>query len=322
MTAGGPPVNVRFLIEGEEEVGGLSLPTYLRSAARELAADAVVLWDGGLTADDRPSLTVGLRGVLFAEIEVTGAARDLHSGGFGGIAPNVCAELARVVSGLKDCRGRVTIPGFYDDVVTPDPAERSRWHVPPDFAERMKEIMGVSELPGEEGYGPAERLWSRPTLEVNGLCGGFVEDGTKTIVPSRATAKISLRLVPEQQPDEIAAALGRHAVALAQPGVRVAVREVAASPPVYLGHDHLSGLAMKRALTEAFNTETVLVRSGGSIPVAAAFREAISAPIVISGIGHPAAGAHGPNERLSLATFHSGTEAMIRLMHHLAANSA
>jgi len=318
MSVGGPPVNIRFLIEGEEEIGGESLPDYLRASASDLATDLVVLWDGGFTADDRPNLMVGLRGLLYVEVAVSGAAGDLHSGGFGGIAPNACLELARIIASLRDSSTeRVTVPGFYDDVIVPSATERASWHQAPDMEARMKTIMGTDSMCGEADHDIFERLWVRPTLEVNGLWGGFSGEGMKTIVPARATAKLSMRLVPDQDASKIVASLTAAVAAAAGPGVSTEVRVLGSSPPIFLGHDHTGARALSRALSESFDTPAVVVRSGGSIPVATVFTETLGAPMVISGIGHVASGAHGPNERLAIGSYTGGIETMVRLMQYV-----
>jgi len=315
MRAGGPPVNVRFLLEGEEEIAGRSLPEYLRANAPELATDCVLLWDGGFSTDDSPALTSGLRGMLYVEIETTGAVRDLHSG-FGGAAPNPAMTLARVLASLKDTDEHVTIPGFYDDVREPDPDEVSRWRRSEE--DELKALFGVDTLVGEKGFGVDERLWVRPTLEVNGIVGGFTGSGMKTVIGAKALAKVSMRLVPDQDPDVILAALDSYLQSMATPGVRVTVRKLEAAPPVLCGYDHAAARAAAKAFEDAFGRPTVLVRSGGSVPVATAFNDAIGAPMVVSGIATKDSGAHGPNEKLYLNNYHGGIEMLIRFMQELA----
>ena len=315
MQAGGPPVNVRFLIEGEEEIGGHSLPEYLRANASDLATDCVLLWDGGFSTDDSPALTSGLRGMLYVEIETSGAVRDLHSG-FGGAAPNPAMTLARILASLKDSDEHITVPGFYDDVRDPDPDEVARWHRSSD--EELKSLFGVDELVGEEGFGLDERMWVRPTLEVNGIVGGFTGTGMKTVIGAKALAKVSMRLVPDQDPDAILAALDKYVTSMSTPGVRASVTKLEAAPPVLCGYDHAGAKAAAKAFEEAFGRPAVLVRSGGSVPVATAFNEAVDAPMVISGIATKDCGAHGPNERLYLANYFGGIEMVVRFLQGFA----
>jgi acetylornithine deacetylase/succinyl-diaminopimelate desuccinylase-like protein len=314
MRAGGPPLNVRFLIEGEEEIGGHSLPEYIRANASELATDCVLLWDGGFSTDDSPALTSGLRGMLYVEIETSGAVRDLHSG-FGGAAPNPAMTLARILAALKDESEHVTVPGFYDDVRVPDPAEVARWHR--SSTDQLKALFGVDTLVGEKGFDVDERMWTRPTLEVNGIVGGFTGAGMKTVIAARALAKVSMRLVPDQDPDMILAALEKHVASLQGPGTRATVTKLESAPPVLCGFDHPAARAASKAFEDTFNRPTVIVRSGGSVPVATAFDEALGAPMVVSGIATKDSGAHGPNERLYLENYFGGIEMLVRFMEEL-----
>jgi acetylornithine deacetylase/succinyl-diaminopimelate desuccinylase-like protein len=318
MAAGGPPCNVRFLIEGEEEIGGESLPTYVRTNAGDLATDCVVLWDGGFSSDEQPSLCVGLRGLLYVDITCTGTATDLHSGGFGGIAPNACDALASVLASLHDRGRRITVPGFYDDVRDRDQQEQARWHRDPDADSRLKALMGTDTLVGESDFSIEERLWTRPTLEVNGFVGGFTGHGAKTVIPARASAKVSMRLVPDQDPDAIAKALQQHLSEIAPAGTRITCEVLTSSPPVSLGGSHPPARAAMSAWEEAMGRPAVLVRSGGSIPVATAFSEALDAPLIISGVSSKDSGAHAPNEKLRLENYYGGIHMMVRLMQGMA----
>jgi len=315
MRAGGPPCNIRFLIEGEEEIGGHSLPDYLRANAADLATDCVLLWDGGFSTDDSPALTSGLRGMLYVEIETSGAVRDLHSG-FGGAAPNPAMTLARILASLKDADEHITVAGFYDDVRDADTDEVARWHRSSE--DELKSLFGLDTLVGEKGYALDERLWVRPTLEVNGIVGGFTGKGMKTVIGAKALAKVSMRLVPDQDPETILAALDKHVTSMATPGVRATVSKLEAAPPVLCGYDHAGARAAAKAFEDAFGRPTVVVRSGGSVPVATAFNEAIGSPMVISGIATKDSGAHGPNERLYLSNYYGGIEMLIRFMQELA----
>jgi len=311
LAAGGPPVNLRFLLEGEEEVTGPSLPRYLRENAGRLGTDYLLIWDGGFSADNHPQLVTGLRGILYVELEASGPAVDLHSGGFGGNAPNPLNTLARVLGELKGRDGRVTIPGFYDSVRAPEPAEMVDWDRSEAYGETVRGLMGASALEGEADYSAAERAWARPTLDVNGFIGGF-----------RGSAKVSMRLVPDQDPMRILDALREHVDGLTTPGVRVEVRLLGAAPPVLTGAGHPGAQALAAAHEAAFGRRALRHRAGGSIPVTTDFQAALGAPMMISGLPQPGAGAHSPNEHLSLDHFHRGTEALIRLFWTLPAPSA
>jgi acetylornithine deacetylase/succinyl-diaminopimelate desuccinylase-like protein len=310
----GVPINLRFLLEGEEESGGDSLARYLRANAAELVTDHVLIWDGGFGSDGRPALVTGLRGLLYVELEAKGPARDLHSGSFGGNAPNPINTLARILGELKDRRGHVTIPGFYDEVRPPSPDEMADWDLSPAYGERIRELIGASALEGEPEYSPAERGGSRPTLDVNGIIGGFTGEGSKTVIPARCRAKVSMRLVPDQDPDRILESLRRYVAELTTPGVGVEVRRLGSAPPVLVGADHAGTRALAAAYEAAFGKRPARVRMGGSIPVAIDFKEALAAPMIVSGLSQPGSGQHGPNEHLSLEHYYRGTEALLRLM--------
>ncbi len=317
LTAGGPPINLRFLLEGEEEITGPSLPRFVRDRAADLATDYVLVWDGGFSADGRPELVTGLRGILYVELEASGAAIDLHSGGYGGNAPNPLNTLARILGELKGRDGRVTIPGFYDAVRPPTREEMADWDLSPAFAETVRELMGATSLEGEAGYSAAERNWARPTLDVNGFIGGFTGAGKKTVIAARGSAKVSMRLVPDQEPLRILDTLREYVDELSTPGVKVEVRLLGAAPPVLAEATHPGAEALSKAFEAAFGQRAARLRTGGSIPVAADFQEALRAPMMISGLAQPGAGAHGPNEHFSLDHYHRGTEALIRLMWSL-----
>jgi acetylornithine deacetylase/succinyl-diaminopimelate desuccinylase-like protein len=313
LAAGGPPINLRFLVEGEEEISGRSLPEYLRANGSRLASDWVLVWDGGFSPDGRPALVTGLRGILSVELHASGAAIDLHSGVFGGVAPNPLNTLARVLGELKDRSGRVTIPGFYERVQPPEPSETVDWDFSPTFADTLRDLMQASTLEGEEHFLPVDRVWARPTLDVNGFIGGFTGEGEKTVIAARGSAKVSMRLVPDQDPHEVLDALRGHVAMLTTPGVKVEVECLGSAPPVLAGTDHPGASALGAAFEAAFGRPAARVRSGGSIPVAVDFREAVGAPLMISGLTQPGGGAHSPNEHLALDNFHRGTEALVRL---------
>ena len=319
FAAGGPPINLRFVIEGEEEISGESLPRYIRANSPRLKTDAVLIWDSGLDEDGNPTLATALRGLLYIELHATGAAVDLHSGMYGGVAPNPINTLARIVGELKDRHGHITIPGFYDPVVNPSPEELADWKKKDaSYAETVKRLSGAKALEGEEGYLALERTGSRPTLDANGFIGGFTGQGKKTVIPARASAKVSMRLVPNQDWKTILAALKQRMQELTTPGVEIRVELLGAAPPVTCGVDHRPAVALREAYRKAFGKDTSLIRVGGSIPVSIDFQEAIGAPLVISGIAQSDSAVHSPNERLVVDNYHRGIEAVIHFICGLA----
>jgi acetylornithine deacetylase/succinyl-diaminopimelate desuccinylase-like protein len=315
FAAGGPPLNLRFLIEGEEEGGGEVLPHLLKTHAAELASDYLFIHDGTLL-----QLLTGLRGNLYTEIEVTGAAIDLHSGAFGGLVPNPFNTLAHILAGLKDREGHIPIPGFYDAVREPSPEEVAEWQRLPYTEELIRRVTGAPALEGEAGYSIFERNFTRPTLDVHGIVGGFTDEGSKTVIPARATAKVSMRLVPDQDPAAILAALTDFVATLATPGTRTRVRSLGEpSWPVLLDSGPRLIEAASRAFEASFGQTPLLVRAGYSIPVVTDFAANLpDAKIFVSGFSTEDDGAHSPNERLSLENFHRGTEMVLHLMDELA----
>jgi acetylornithine deacetylase/succinyl-diaminopimelate desuccinylase-like protein len=315
FATGGPPLNLRFLIEGEEEGGGEVLPNLLKTRAAELRSDYVFIHDGTLL-----QLLTGLRGNLYTEIEVTGAAIDLHSGAFGGLAPNPFNTLAHILAGLKDRGGQVLIPAFYDAVRDPTEEERSTWNRLPITEELLLKITGAPALEGELGYSIFERNFTRPTLDIHGIIGGFTDEGAKTVIPARGTAKVSMRLVPDQDPLAILEDLRRYAGSLATPGTRVAVRMLGeAAWPVVLDSGPAAIGAASRAFEASFGQSPYVVRAGYSIPVVTDFQSSLpEAKIFVSGFSGEDDGAHSPNERMVLQNFHLGTEMVIHLMDELA----
>lgn len=315
FASGGPPINLRFLIEGEEEISGQSLSRYLRANGSKLKTDSVLVWDGGFDEADNPTLATALRGILYVELHATGATVDLHSGMYGGVAPNPINTLARIIGELKDRNGHITIPGFYDHVLRPTDAELSEWKTKDhQYAEMMLSMSGARALEGEPGFLALERTGSRPTLDANGIIGGFTGEGEKTVIPARASAKVSLRLVPDQDWKTILASLEKQVEALTTPGVEIRVDLLGSAPPVVCGVDHAAARALRAAYSEAFGKETSLVRVGGSIPVSVDFQEAIGAPLVISGIPQADDAVHSPNEHLVVDHYHRGIEAVIRFI--------
>jgi acetylornithine deacetylase/succinyl-diaminopimelate desuccinylase-like protein len=313
------PVNVKLLVEGEEESGGESIAAYVRSHADRLRADAALVLDTGMFAPGIPAITLGLRGIVMTEVFVQGAARDLHSGIYGGAAPNPFVALAEIITGLKDPDGRILIPHFYDRVEPPSPAEKSGWErLPFDEQAFLQNEIGASALTGEPGRSVLERIWARPTLDVHGMPGGFIGEGSKTVIPARASAKISMRLVPRQDPSEVLHQFEEHVRRLQPRGTHASVRLYHPAPPVLMSPDAPAIAAARRALTEAFGREPVLVRSGGSIPIVSDFIGRLRLPVVLSGWALPDAGAHSPDEKLDLEHFHKGIVAVMRFLEHMA----
>jgi acetylornithine deacetylase/succinyl-diaminopimelate desuccinylase-like protein len=314
----GLPINVRFLLEGEEEISGRSLPRYLHENTKRLATDTVLVWDSGFDEAGRPTLATALRGLLYLELHARGPAVDVHSGIFGGVAPNPINTLARVIGELKDRDGHVTIPGFYADVRPPSTQELEAWRRDEaTYTAEALRMTGARALEGEPGFMAMERTGSRPTLDVNGILGGFVGEGQKTVIPATAFAKISMRLVADQDWKAILKSFEDYVQTLTTPGVELNVEMLSAAPPVTCGVDHKAATALKTAFREAFDQETALIRVGGSIPVAVDFQEALGAALVISGIEQADAAIHSPNEHLVIEQYHTGIEALIRFMCNL-----
>jgi acetylornithine deacetylase/succinyl-diaminopimelate desuccinylase-like protein len=318
LAVGGPPVNVRFLIEGEEEITGEALGHYLRENADRLRTDHVLVWDGGFTEEGEPSLVTGLRGILYVELKATGPAIDLHSGVFGGVAPNPVNSLARVIAELKGRDGAITIPGFYDDVRAPSEEELRAWQRPPAYSATLLEMTGAMALEGEEGYPPIQRQWARPTLDAHGFWGGFTGEGVKTVIPAQASAKVSMRLVPDQDPDRVFGHLASYLDQLTTPGVTISMSRLGATRAVLCGADHAGARAASDAFEAAFGSAARPVRSGGSVPVAIDFQEALGGAMVISGVAQADSAAHSPNEKFRLDHYHRGIEMLLRYMYGLA----
>jgi acetylornithine deacetylase/succinyl-diaminopimelate desuccinylase-like protein len=310
---GGLPINVRILFEGEEEVGGHGIAGYVASYSADLKADFALISDTELFASGLPTLCVGLRGMVYTEIEVRGAKTDLHSGIYGGAAPNPFVALAQILAKLKDEHGRILIPGFYDDVIPPSAEELAAWKSLP-FDEDQYRIteVGPRELVGEPGYSVLERTWARPTLDVHGIPGGFTGGGAKTVIPARVLAKVSMRLVPGMTPAKIFALYKECVEKAAPPGVDVEVRQIHSGDPCLIPVDNPYIQAATRALREVWGKDTVFVRSGGSIPIVGDFDRNLGLPSVMMGFGLPDDNLHAPNEKFNLRNFALGIESLIR----------
>ncbi len=310
MTVNGAlPLNVKVLIEGEEEHGGESIEHYVKTYPERLRCDAAFICDTHMPAKDIPALIYGLRGIIYTEVEVHGARRDLHSGTYGGVAPNPLHALTIIISRLKDADGHIHIPGLYDKMRKSTKTEEDFWQQDPlHINEALREEMGVKQLSGEAEYPPLERIWARPTLEVHGIAGGFTGEGAKTVIPAVATAKISLRLPPDLQlqPNEIFTLFERAVKAVAPADVTVTVRKIHAGDGVLVSPDSRPMIAATAALKETYGKDPVLIREGGSIPIAALFDEILHIPVVLMGFGLPDDNLHAPNEKYSLDQFFKG----------------
>ncbi|OFV98993.1 MAG: peptidase M20 [Acidobacteria bacterium RIFCSPLOWO2_12_FULL_54_10] len=318
-TAGKLPVNVKFLIEGEEEVGGAAVDTFVRQNPELLKCEVALVSDTELFAPGLPTLCVGLRGLVYTELVAQGAAQDLHSGMYGGAAPNPLMGLIRIISQLVSPEHRVLIPGFYDEVQTPSPEEMASWkRLPFDEKEFLNKEVGSERLTGESGYSVLERLWARPTLEVHGFVGGFQGEGAKTVIPAKAAVKVSMRLVPNQDPEKIMAAYRQQVERLTPPGLRVTVNLLSAAEPIVMSTSHPHIQAAARALTATFGRETVYIRAGGSIPIVARFQDSLHVPVVLMGFGLPDDRLHSPNEKFHIPNFFLGIRAVTKFWEEMA----
>lgn len=305
------PVNIRFLIEGEEETGGVHIGEFVASGDPRLQADAAIICDTEMFAPGLPTICAGLRGIVYGELRVQGAAQDLHSGMYGGVAPNPLMAIAEILTALKDRDGRIHIQGFTDRVQAPDPKELEAWNsLPFNEAEYLTKEVKAASLTGESEYSVFERTWSRPTLEVHGIRGGFTGEGAKTVIPARAVAKISLRLVPDQRPDEVTQQLAQAIAAACPMGVTAEWTTIHTAPASIVDPGSPWIQAAADAMTEVFGQKTVYVRSGGSIPIVGSFQRHLGIPSVMMGFGLPDDNLHSPNEKLHLPNFFRGIEAV------------
>lgn len=312
---GSLPINVRVLLEGEEEVGGEGIASYVASKPADLDADFALVSDTELFAPGLPTLCVGLRGMIYTELEVRGARTDLHSGMYGGAAPNAFVSLAQILAKLKDENGHILIPGFYDDIIPPSSEELAAWQsLPFDEEEYRKTEVGSRQLVGEAGYSVLERTWARPTLDVHGIPGGFTGAGAKTVIPAKALAKVSMRLVPNMTPAKAFAHYKSYVKKIAPTEVDVEVRLIHSGDPCLIPVDNPYIKAATRALKEVWGKETVFIRSGGSIPIVGDFARHLGLPSVMMGFGLPDDNLHAPNEKFNLKNFALGIESLIRFL--------
>ena len=313
------PVNLKILIEGEEEIGSPNLEAFVKAQTDRLACDVVVISDGSMFAPGVPTMTTGLRGLCYLEVHVQGASKDLHSGQYGGAVANPIQALAQIIQSLRDGNGKILVPGIYDRVRAVTDADLEGWRKLPFSESDFASSVGVNALPGEPGFSVLERLWARPTLEINGIWGGFQGEGQKTVLPAKAGAKISLRLVPDQTPEEIFELVKKHILSLELLGVRVTVKKLHTGNPVLVDSDSPAAQLALGAIKRAYpGKEVAFVRSGGTIPVVSVFREILNAPVLLVDYGLPDDGAHGPDERYTLECFKKGIEVSGYLYESLA----
>ena len=311
------PVNVKLLIEGEEEVGSPHLNPWVGQHRDRLACDAVVISDSSMFAPGLPTITYGLRGLTYFEVTVTGPSHDLHSGLFGGTVPNPINELAKIIAQLHDEDGRVAVPGFYDDIVALTAEEREQFAELPFDEEAYRAETGAPGLQGEEGYTTLERKWARPTLDCNGIWGGFTGAGAKTVLPSTASAKISCRLVPDQKPEKVLELVQNYIEEIAPETISLDFLPHHGGDPVLVDRHHEEVEAACRALEKSWGRQTVFTRGGGSIPVVATFSTVLEAPTILMGFGLDDDRLHSPNEKFNVENFYKGIETSAYLWSEL-----
>ncbi|MDB2656875.1 dipeptidase [Crocinitomicaceae bacterium] len=302
------PCNVKFMIEGEEEVGSANLGVFVKNNKEKLSADVILVSDTGMLANDVPSITTGLRGLSYVEVEVTGPNRDLHSGLYGGCVANPLNILAKMVTSLQDENNHITIPGFYDKVVELTDAEREEMARAPFSKEAYCKSIDIADVYGEEGYSTMERGSIRPTLDVNGMWGGYIGEGAKTVIPSKAYAKISMRLVPDQDPEEITKLFMDHFTSIAPAGTTVKVTPHHGGEPAVTPTDSLAYKAASKAYEKTFGTPAIPVRGGGSIPIVAMFEKELGLKTILMGFGLDSDAIHSPNEHYGLFNYYKGIE--------------
>ncbi len=312
------PANIKFMIEGEEEIGSPNLPKFIEEHKTMLACDVAINPDTGMIAPDLPTITYALRGLAYFELRLWGPHQDLHSGVFGGAIHNPAQVLADLIAGMHDEKGRVTLPGFYDRVRPLSDDERAELARLPKTAEWYMENTGVAALYGEEGYTPDERVGGRPTLEINGMLSGFTGEGSKTVLPAYAMAKISCRLVPDQDPDEVHQQLRQYLEEHAPSTVKWELISMASAPASISSRDSRWAQAYLQAAESAWNTKPVFKREGGSVPVVTYFQNILGVESVNIGFGLPTDNMHGPNEKLHLPTWYKGIDALIHFFFNLA----
>lgn len=314
------PCNIKFMIEGEEECGSNNLGPFVRNNKQRLKSDVILISDTSILANDTPSIDCGLRGLSYLEVEVTGSNRDLHSGVYGGAVCNPINILAKMIASLHDENNHITIPGFYDKVLELNEKERADLNRAPFDVDAYKKDLDIDDIWGEKGYTTLERTGIRPTLDCNGIWGGYIGEGAKTVLPSKAFAKISMRLVPHQVSDEITELFTRHFLSIAPKGVRVEVRPHHGGEPVVTPTDSKSYQAASRAMQQTFGKEPIPTRGGGSIPIVALFEQELEVKTVLMGFGLDSDALHSPNEHYGLFNYYRGIET-IPYFHHFFATA-
>ncbi len=316
-TRGGFPINVKYVFEGEEESSSAHLDAWLVANPERLAADVAIISDSGFFEGNLPAITISLRGIMYAQIDVVGTAVDLHSGSYGGAVQNPANALAQIIAALKGPDGRIRIPGFYDDVQPLSDEDRAALAALPFDEAEYQANLGLPALVGEVGFTTLERRATRPTLDVNGLWGGFMGEGSKTIIPAHAHAKVSCRLVAAQDPDRIFQAFRAYVEEIAPPGVTTTVQYLGGGHPGLTPTDHPATQAAARALEATFGRAPVYIREGGSIPVSASFASILGLPVVLLGITPPDENAHAPNEWMDLGNYEMGIRTFARMFDEL-----
>jgi succinyl-diaminopimelate desuccinylase len=311
------PINLKFLIEGEEEVGSVNLEPFVKQQAQRLACDCVVISDTCQFGPGQPAITYGLKGIAYYEVRLTGPKQDLHSGSFGGAVTNPANTLSRMLNSLVDQQGRIQIPGFYDDVRPMSDQERSQLAALPFDESGFMNQIGVQGLSGEEGYSTLERRWARPTCDVNGIWGGYQGEGAKTVLPCKAGAKFSFRLVPDQDPHQLTTALRAYLEAQCPPGISMELRDFHGSRAIVVPLDSPYMAAAARAIHRGFGQEPVYIREGGSIPVVNTFHEQLGVDTLLLGWGLSDDNTHSPNEKFCLADYHRAIRASAYLWDEL-----
>jgi len=310
-TGGKLPLNVKFLIEGEEEVGGEHIEEYVAAHPDRLKADAALVCDTEMFAPELPTITTGLRGLVYTELEARGADHDLHSGVYGGAAPNPFQALAEMINKLKSPDGKILIPGFYQRVKKPTAKELAAWkRLPFNEKQYLRKEVGSIALTGEKGFSVLERTWARPTLEVHGFRGGFTGEGAKTVIPAVGVAKISMRLVPEMNPKEVIRQYTAFVKKITPKGIKTAVRVISSAPASVVSTESKWIAAAAEAMEQVFKNKTVYMRSGGSIPIVGVFQKSLKIPSVMMGFGLPDDNLHAPNEKFHLPNFYRGIDAV------------
>jgi acetylornithine deacetylase/succinyl-diaminopimelate desuccinylase-like protein len=310
------PCNVKFMIEGEEEVGSANLAGFLKSNKEKLKADVILISDTSIIANDTPSIDVGLRGLAYMEVEVTGPNRDLHSGVYGGGVGNPVNVLCKMIASLHDENYHITIPGFYDNVMVLSDAERAELNKAPFDVNAYKKDLDINDIQGEKGYTTLERTGIRPTLDVNGIWGGYTGEGAKTVLPSKAYAKISMRLVPNQTSEEISNTFAEHFMKIAPPSVKVKVSHHHGGEPVVVSTSSPAYLAAAKAMEETYGKKPIPTRGGGSIPIVALFKSVLGLDSVLFGFGLDSDALHSPNEHYGLFNYYKGIETIPLFYKH------